>query len=144
MLASLSLSVDRQDNTPGFLPVQHSGEVPTRDTIHEGFQPMLPICQDYYPEHSPGLPSNRWHLSEPGQRGLRNSYKAAHAMPTPTVLANVALSPTMVYYRDTRSLLHVDDPQYSCSCGDMAHGVVWGHGGGTSRSMGTVLTFSRS
>jgi hypothetical protein len=65
-------------------------------------------------------------------------------MPTPIVLANVALSPTTVYYRDTRSLLHMDDPQYSYSCGDMAHGVVWGDGGGTSRSMGMVPTFSRS
>jgi hypothetical protein len=54
MLASLSLSVDRQDNMPRILPVQHSGEVLTRDTVYEGFRPMLPICQNYYPEHSPG------------------------------------------------------------------------------------------
>jgi hypothetical protein len=139
------LSDGRKDKTPKIPPVQHSGKF--RQGTFEGVQPMLPVCQDptaVYPEHSPSLPSNRRCQSEPGQRGLRNSHKAAHATPTPIVLANVALSPTRAYYRDTRSLLHVDDPQHSYSCGDMAHGVVWGDGGGSSRSMGMVPTFSRS
>ena len=89
-----------------------------RQGIYEGFQPMLPTPYRCIPRAQSRLPSNRRCQSEPGQRGLRNSYKAAHAMPTPIVLANVALSPTTVYYRDTRSLLHVDDPQYSYSYGD--------------------------